>query len=240
MANVGSRIFWDFKRPDREMVEKFRDIPVANINDCMGRLFCVDGSIKSVNGKHMLGVALTIHTVSGDNLFMHKALSDMAKPGDVLVVAGGGMERSFCGELMMKSAMNKGLAGFAIDGCVRDYEEAQNLDFPVFAKGITPQGPYKYGPGEINVPVAFGGQVVFPGDIVVGDQDGIVFIRPHEAEEILKRAVVYHQEEDELNAALDAGDKGPSLEPEIVQVGLERSKCEIIQGTWEESLPGKE
>ena len=232
MSNIGSRIYTDFERPDPELVEKFRGIPVANINDCMGRLFCVDGAIKSVNKRPMLGVALTIHTVSGDNLFMHKALSDLAKPGDMLVVAGGGMERSYSGELMMKCGRNKGLAGFAIDGCVRDYEEAQDIDFPVFAKGITPQGPYKNGPGEINVPVAFGGQVVFPGDIVVGDQDGLVFIHPWEAEEILKKAQVYHQEEEELNAALDAGDAGPSLEPEIVEAGLLRAKCEILPGRW--------
>lgn len=232
MSNVGSRIFTEINRPSQSLVEQFRDIPVANINDCMGRLFCVDGRIRSINGKHLLGVALTIHTVSGDNLFMHRALSELAQPGDVIVVAGGGDERSFCGELMMKTAKNKGLAGFAIDGCIRDYEETCAMDFPVFAKGITPQGPYKNGPGEINVPVAFGGQVAFPGDIVIGDQDGMIFLRPHEAERILELAKEYHREEDELNEALDAGDAGPSLDPDFVQAGLDRAKCEVISGVW--------
>ena len=95
MAGVGSRIFEKINRPDSELVEKFRGIPVANINDCMGRLFCVDSSLKSINHRPILGVALTIHTVSGDNLLFHKALSDMAKPGDVIVVTGGAMDRSF-------------------------------------------------------------------------------------------------------------------------------------------------
>lgn len=235
MSNsIGSRIFTQIKRPSKELVEMFRSIPVANINDCIGRLFCVDSNIRSINGMHMLGVALTIHTVSGDNLLMHKALSDLAQPGDVIVVSGGGMERSYCGELMMKCGMNKGLAGFAIDGCIRDYEETCKLNFPVFAKGITPQGPYKNGPGEINVPIAFGGQVVLPGDIVVGDPDGIVFIHQKEAIEILEKAKIYHAEEDELNMALDAGDKGPSLDPEFVQVALEKAKCQLINTSWED------
>lgn len=232
MSNIGSRIYTKITRPDSELVEKFRNIPVANISDCTNRIFCVDEAIRSVNGKHMLGTALTIHTTSGDNLLMHKALSDLAQPGDVIVVTGGGMDRSYCGELMMKCALNKGLAGFAIDGCIRDLEETKASDFPVYAKGVTPQGPYKCGPGEINVPVAFGGQVVFPGDIVVGDQDGMIFIRPNEAEEILEKAIAYHREEDELNAALDAGDTGPSFEPDLVQTLLDRVKCELVENSW--------
>ena len=109
----------------------------------------------------------------------------MAQPGDIIVVDGGsGCNRSVAGEIMMRFAQEKGLAGVVVDGCLRDLDGLETLTMPVYAKGITPQGPFKNGPGEINVPVACGGQVVFPGDILVGDRDGIVVIRPQDAREI--------------------------------------------------------
>ena len=88
----------------------------------------------------------------------------MAQPGDVIVVDGAsGCNRSLAGEIMMRFACKKGLAGIVVDGCLRDLDGIEKLDMPIYAKGITPQGPWKFGPGEVNVPVACGGQVVFPG-----------------------------------------------------------------------------
>jgi regulator of RNase E activity RraA len=197
----------------------------------MNRIFCVDSAIKSVNGLPLLGTAFTLHLPSGDNLLFHKAL-DMAQPGDVLVMACGGMERSYCGELMMMCARNRSLAGFAIDGCIRDIDEASRMDFPVFAKGVTPQGPYKFGPGEINVPIAFGGQVVFPGDIVVGDKDGIIFIRPSEADEILQKSWAQNDKETALHARYDTGDTVSSYSKDIMDKALQNLNCQIIEDFW--------
>ena len=232
MNNIGCRIFTKINRPDKALIERFIDLPVANIGDNMNRMFCVDSEIKSVNGKAMLGTAFTLHIPSGDNLFLHKAL-ELAKPGDVLVIVSGGMERSYCGELMMMCGRNRGLAGFAIDGCIRDIEEASHMDFPIFAKGVTPQGPYKFGPGEINVPVAFGGQVVFPGDIVIGDKDGIIFVRPSEAEEILEKSWQQNAKETSLHACYDAGETVSSYQKEIMDKRLEEINCQVIEACWE-------
>lgn len=187
MSNLGFRILPDFERPDQELIELFRDLPVANIDDNMGRIACMDTAIKPFNKAKLLGCAFTVKVPQGDNLMFHKAL-DLAKPGDIIVVAGfGNMERSLCGEIMMHYAMARGLKGFVIDGVIRDSDTTAKLDFPVYARGVNPNGPYKNGPGEINVPVAVGGQVVFPGDILVGDDDGIVVIRPQDAVELAEK-----------------------------------------------------
>lgn len=187
MSNVGFRICGDFERPSRDLIEQFRDFPVANIADNMNRICCIGAGIRPYNSARLLGPAFTIKASAGDNLMFHKAL-DMARPGDVLVVAAGGhMERALCGEIMIRYAMQKQLGGFLIDGCIRDSEAAAQLDFPVYAKGVTPDGPYKNGPGEINVPVSFGGIVIFPGDILIGDADGVVAVRPQDAPGIIEK-----------------------------------------------------
>lgn len=191
-TNIGCRIFSEVNRPSDEIVEMFKDLPSSNINDEMNRLYCMHDYIRLLNpqtSRQLLGTAFTVKVPLGDNLMFHQAL-DMAQPGDVLVVDGGsGNNRSLCGELMMTFAQGKGLAGVVVDGCVRDWDGLETLTMPIYAKGITPQGPWKNGPGEINVPVSCGGQVIFPGDILVGDRDGIVVIRPQDAEYIAKKAI---------------------------------------------------
>lgn len=184
--NVGRRVFLEIDRPDPELVEKFRGIPSSNIGDMMQRLYCTNGSIKPLNNAPLLGVAFTVKCPAGDNMMFHRAM-DLAQPGDVIVVDGqGSMERSLAGEIMMLYCKSRKIAGVVVEGCMRDGDSIAKMDFPVYCKGITPQGPYKFGPGEINVPVCVGGQVVNPGDILVGDADGIVVIRPEDAEEVLR------------------------------------------------------
>ena len=191
MSTIGKRIFTNFERPPRDLVEKFRGLPSSNINDEMNRLYCMHDYIQLQNrgtAVQLLGVALTVRVPIGDNLFFHQAL-DMAQPGDVIVVDGGsGNNRSLAGEIMMRFAQTKGLAGIVVDGCMRDLDGIRKLKMPVYCKGISPQGPYKHGPGEVNVPIACGGQVVFPGDILVGDMDGVVVIRPQDADEVAQAA----------------------------------------------------
>lgn len=206
MANVGCRIRKTFDRPAKELVEAFRDIPVANIDDCMNRIGAVDSGLKPMNKARLLGTAFTVKAPAGDNLMFHKAL-DMAKPRDVLVIAAfGSQSRSLCGEIMTRYAMSKGLAGFVVDGCIRDSVEiGQITDFPVYAKGVTPNGPYKNGPGEINFPVSCGNQVICPGDILVGDGDGLLVIKPDEAAELAQRAKKVSQDETKQFADIAAG-----------------------------------
>ena len=188
MSNVGFCIHSEFTRPDRALVEAFRDLPVANIDDCMNRTAAVDGKIRPLNKSKLLGTAFTVKVPEGDNLMFHKAM-DMAEPGDVIVIdAGGDEKRAVFGALMINYCRVRGLAGVVIDGAVRDVEELSQMDFPVYARAATPNGPYKNGPGEIGTVIAFGGKVVRPGDIIVGDADGIVVIRPEEAAELAEKA----------------------------------------------------
>lgn len=210
--SVGFRIFSDFKRPDPKLVNGFAGIPTSNISDMMNRLYNTNGTIKPFNRVPLLGTALTVKAPLGDNLMFHVAL-DLAQPGDVIVVDGGGcIERSLCGEIMMTYARNRGIKGFVIDGAVRDLDGIEKLDFSVYAKAVTPQGPYKNGPGEIGCPVVCGGVVVFPGDIIVGDPDGIVVIRPDDAPEILELSKAKLASEDKTFAILRSGGLGKHSE----------------------------
>ena len=194
---AGCKIKRNFERPAKELVEAFREIPVANIDDNMGRIAAVDASIFPLNpNAKILGTAFTVNAPAGDNLLFHKAL-DMAQPGDVIVLANkGSLSRSLCGEIMSNYAKSRGLAGIIIDGCVRDSAALRELDFPVYAKGVTPNGPYKNGPGEMNFPVSFAGIIINPGDIIVGDADGLLVIRPEDAEELAKKAKAWHDSEE--------------------------------------------
>ncbi|MBV1757644.1 MAG: RraA family protein [Dethiosulfatibacter sp.] len=186
--SIGFRIFTNIERPDVELVNQFKGIPSSNINDEMNRLYCMNSSIRPLNHIPLLGTAITVKAPIGDNLIFHKAL-DIAQPGDVIVVDGAGAcDRSLAGEIMFTYALKRGIKGIVVDGAVRDLDGIRKLGLSVYAKAITPQGPYKNGPGEINVPICCGGMVVFPGDIIVGDQDGIVVIRPEDAVEILDKA----------------------------------------------------
>ena len=186
--DIGNRIFTKIDRADRELVEKFAGWPSSNINDMMNRLFCMRENIQRI-GKHekqLLGTAFTVKVPDGDNVFIHKAL-DLAEDGDVLVIDGNGCtSRSLMGEIMFTYAQNKGLRGIIVDGAIRDSDSLDELDIPVYAAAVTPQGPYKNGPGEIGAPVSCGGQVVFPGDILVGDADGVVVIHKEEAEKLVE------------------------------------------------------
>lgn len=186
--DIGNRIFTKIDRADREIVNQFEGIPSSNIGDMMNRLYCMRENISRIgqHKKSMVGTAFTVKVPDGDNVFIHKAL-DMIREGDVLVIDGNGCtSRSLMGEIMFTYAMNKGVAGIVVDGAIRDSDSLDELEIPVYAAAITPQGPYKNGPGEINVPIACGGQVVNPGDILVGDADGVCVIHKEEALPVLE------------------------------------------------------
>ena len=163
-----------FIRPDRALIDLFRDAPTAVISDNLDRLAGLDGLRPFHRKGHLVGPARTVRTRPGDNMFIHKML-DLVQPGDVVVVAGeGDVSRALVGEIMKTIAERRGVAGFVIDGAIRDSSAFAASDFPCFARGVNHRGPYKDGPGALDVPVAILGNVVSPGDIVVGDEDGVV------------------------------------------------------------------
>jgi len=203
---IGCRIL-DCPRPDAALAEGFRGLPSSNIGDQMERLYNTSSSLKSLNHIPLCGPAFTVKVPQGDNLMFHKAL-DLAQPGDIIVVDGeGDRERALAGEIMIRYAMGRGLGGFVVNGCMRDLDAIETLDFPVYALGITPQGPYKNGPGEINVPVCCGGRVICPGDILVGDRDGIVIIPPEFAADILPKAKEKFESEQATICGGKSGDR---------------------------------
>jgi RraA family protein len=165
-----------------ELVRLFEGLPASIISDNLSRLTGTWG----LNAYHrpgvpLLGTALTVRVRTGDNLMIHKALQ-MGTPGSVLVIDGGGCtDRALFGDIMKNVAKMRQFAGIVIDGAIRDAAAYREDDFPCYARGVCHRGPYKDGPGEINVPVSITGMVVQPGDIVVGDDDGVVFISPAEA-----------------------------------------------------------
>ena len=185
----GFRIVNGWQRPSGDLLTAFRTVPTAIISDNMNRLFAAGPELRPMHRQGALcGAALTVRTRPGDNLMVHKAL-DIAQPGDVIVVdAGGDTTNAIIGEIMWSYAKSRGLAGFVIDGSVRDTAVLAAGDLPVYARGATHRGPYKDGPGEIGVPVSVGGMTVSSGDIIVGDEDGILAIPQAEAQAILELA----------------------------------------------------
>ena len=175
--------------PSADLIAAFREVPVAVAGDCTGRsigaigLRTYHGDLRTV----LCGPALTVRVRPGDNLMIHKALF-MAQPGDVIVVDGGGdLTQALIGGLMRTTAIAKGLGGFVLDGAVRDIVEWGEGGMPIFARGHTHRGPSKDGPGEINVPIACAGLAVNPGDLILGDADGVIAIAASDAGALLPK-----------------------------------------------------
>jgi RraA family protein len=224
MSNVGLRIYKNINRPHKELIESFKGLPVANIADTMNRMFCINAKIRPINAAPLLGSAFTIKGRPGDNLLLHKAL-DLAQPGDILVVdAQGDMSNSIMGELMVLWAKKRGLGGFVIDGAIRDVGTLKKMDIPIYAAGATPAGPYKDGPGEINVPIVCGGVVIHPGDILVGDEDGLVVVKPEDALEVLKKTIAKNQAEQKTMEEIEA----MKWDRSWVDKALKERGCEYI------------
>lgn len=170
------------------LVERFREVVTPHLSDNLNRLCGIVGLQRIHRRAKLLGTALTVKTRPGDNLAIYKALMDL-QPGQVLVVDGGGdLNNALIGELILLYAQQRGCVGFVIDGAIRDSEAFLEADFPCYARGVSHRGPYKNGPGAINVPVCVGSQVINPGDIVVGDEDGVVTFAPSQAEGLLEAA----------------------------------------------------
>ena len=163
---IGFQICQRTRKVSADIVAKFRELPVANISDSMSRITAGGPRLRPIHaGGVLAGPAFTVKTRPGDNLMVHKAL-DLAEPGDIVVVDGGGdLTNSLIGEMMTAHAQQRGIAGIVIYGAIRDYDTLHAGNYPIFAAGVTHRGPYKDGPGEINVPIAIDGMVIAPGDL---------------------------------------------------------------------------
>ena len=164
-------------RPEELVVDQFRAFETADISDLFNRMYTMDHSIHNlVNKKPLVGPAITVKVFPGDNLMLHKAL-DVAEPGDVVVVDTNGSNRNAVfGDLIANKAVHRGIAGFVIDGLIRDIEGIGETGLAVFARGVTSFGPLHRGPGELNFPISCGGIVVNPGDIIAADSGGVVVV----------------------------------------------------------------
>lgn len=224
--SVGKRIFLKRKMPDLEIMQAFSTVPASNAGDVMGRSCGMDPRIRlmsSPKAQMTVGPALTIKTCAGDNLMLHAALN-LAQEGDFLIVANeGGSARSLIGEVMMAYLRHqKKVAGIIIDGPIRDIDEIGKWDFPVYATGTNPGGPYKEGPGEINVPVSCGNISVNPGDIILADPDGVVVIPRQDAAEILAAAQKFQAaDEAKLAAAKNGTANRDWVEKSLADKGFE-------------------
>ena len=184
----GFRIKLDIERPPASLTALFRDFETPDISDILNRMYTMSPEIHNVvNETALIGPALTVKVFPGDNLMVHKAL-DAAKPGDVVVVDTSGSQRNaVLGDLVANKAKHLGIAGFIVDGLVRDLPGLKDAGLPVFARGVTPFGPLHRGPGELNYSVSCGGIVVNPGDIIIADTSGIAVVRREVAEETIMR-----------------------------------------------------
>lgn len=204
--SLGFKINTRERTAPQELLDAYKDLPVANVSDSMNRLFAAGPTLRPMHTSgQMLGSAITVKSRPGDNLMLHKAI-DMAVPGDVIVVDGGGeIANALMGELMLAHAINKGVVGFVINGAIRDLDAFREVNLPTFAAGVTHRGPFKDGPGEINVPVSIDGMVIHPGDIIIGDSDGVLAVPLDDAQWILESTLEKQDKEVKQMAAIKQG-----------------------------------
>jgi regulator of RNase E activity RraA len=205
----GFRICVDIERPDPDVIAAIAEFPTPTISDLMNRLYTMRTEIKPVTvaANRIAGPACTVRCYPGDNLMVHKSL-DVAQPGDVVVVdTSSSSMTAVLGDLISTKARHRGIAGFIVDGLIRDLPAVEELgDFPVFARGVTPIGPLHRGPGEINHAVSAGGIVVYPGDVIVGDPNGVVVVPRGSVDRLLRRLQEQAAAESDYTAAVARGD----------------------------------
>ena len=223
---VGKRIYLKREMPDPEIMEQFKSIPASNTADVMARNCAMNPRIKLVSSpkaQMMVGPAFTVKARAGDNLALHAALN-FCNEGDVLVVSNEEDDtRALMGEIMMAwLKYTKKVAGIVLDGPIRDIDEIGKWDFPVYCTGTTPGGPYKDGPGEVNVPIACGGVSVNPGDIILADPDGVIVIPRKDAAQVLKDAQEFQAaDEKKLAAAKNGTSNRAWVDKSLAEKGFE-------------------
>ncbi len=224
--NLGFIIHTRVERPPQHLVAPFKEFIACNVCDALGRFGAMHYSIKPVApGMKMAGTAITVRTRPCDNLLIYKAI-ELAQPGDVLVIANYEYETNATwGDLTSMMAKARGLAGMVTDGLARDIVGLREVGLPVFARGLTPNSPMKDGPGEINVPISCGGVVVNPGDIIVGDEDGVVVVPRADAELVIERTRAIIAKEEKTVKDILSG----KVIPEWVNKTLAEKGAQIVE-----------
>jgi regulator of RNase E activity RraA len=192
-----------------ELIEAYRSVPVCHAGDVMGRHTGSRG-LHAYHGDRdrvICGHAVTVRIRPGDNLMIHLAMLQ-AEPGDVIVIDGGGdTSTAVIGGLMRTAALARGIAGFVLDGALRDLSEWDEGGIAAYATGHSLRGPSKDGPGEVNVPVACAGLAVLPGDLILADADGVIAIPAARAEALLPACRAHAAREAEIAAGNARGEK---------------------------------
>lgn len=220
------RVFLNVARPAPELISPFAQAPTGNICDAMDRFGALDYRVQAITpGLRMCGAALTVRTRPGDNLVIYQAL-ELAQPGDVLALATYDYTTgSTLGDLVVNNAKRRGLAGIVCDGLARDAAGIRRIGLPVFARGTSPASPFKDGPGEINAPVSCGGVSIQPGDVIVGDDDGVVVLPQRDLAAIAERLQAVVKKEEQMLSDIEAG----RLTNEAMRKRLEERGVEFIQ-----------
>jgi RraA family protein len=221
----GFRVRLEIPRLPDAVVRGFAEFDVPEISDQLNRLYALDSGIRRMSGPDttLCGLVTTVRAYPGDNLMVHKSL-DVARPGDVVVIAAGGsVSNAVLGDIVSAKAQHRGIGGYVVDGLIRDLPAIRQLDYPVYARGTTPVGPLHRGPGEINYPVACGGVVVNPGDVVVADGAGVVIVPQQVAADLLQRLREHAAGQADYLAAVQRGDFDNSW----VDAHLELHGCAI-------------
>lgn len=219
MSLPGSRVLPSPAPAPGHLVAALRDVVTPHISDNLGRHIGARGLTRFNRSGKLVGTALTVKSRPGDNLYIYKALT-LLEPGHVLVIdAQGDTGNAAIGELIKLYALQRGCAGFVIDGAIRDV--AAFADTPCYARGVVHCGPYKTGPGEINVPVSIGGMIVNPGDLIVGDEDGLVAFAQADAEAVIAAAARHAEHEAAVMAEIASGALRQSwIEAPLKKAGL--------------------
>ncbi|UKJ74168.1 RraA family protein [Azospirillum brasilense] len=216
------RYIVNFPRLSPDMLEIWKTVPSSIASDVQNRCQSMDARIKPcAPGMRICGQARTAVSMPGDNSMLLTACS-LAEPGEVVVVAGAGLEEvALAGEWVVRGCKSRGLGGLVIDGSVRDLQEIRTIGFPVFAKGSVPRGPHKAFGGKMDVPAGVGGMVVNPGDLIIGDDDGVTVVPLAVMDEVLRRCLELMAKEKVWSQQLDAGKSLMEVlgvpEPEIVE-----------------------
>jgi regulator of RNase E activity RraA len=204
-GKLGFRILPSPPRLDDATLARFKGAAASNLADAMGRFNYMDSGIQARTGRSLSGLAVTVQCRPGDNLMVHKAL-EVASPGDIVVISTcGNSSNAVFGELMCHTAVAKHLGGIVVDGAIRDVAGIERLGLAAFSRSVSPGSCDKDGPGEVNVPISCGGVVVMPGDVVVGDQDGVAVVPRASVEDVLQAVAVLLERERKRVAEIGKG-----------------------------------
>jgi regulator of RNase E activity RraA len=219
----------EIERVSAEVARRAATFPASVLSDVAGRRGSMNGRISALSpSMKVAGPAVTVEVRPGDNLMIHAAMA-IAQPGDVIVIDGKGDQTcALVGEIVVTQCLAVGIAGIVVDAAVRDIEPIRSMGFPVFSVGSNPNGPTKLVPGRINWPVSVGGITVNPGDLIVGDADGVVVIERDKAESVLDLATKKITDETRRIEEIRNGQLKPSWLDSALQVAGMLNKGETL------------